>query len=63
MNNLLVLCKACHLIKLVMSMRVANTLKISESESSFNELVQDAFDSPLSQTYTFVEKVYFDELQ
>ena len=44
-------------------MRVANTLKISESESSFNELVQDAFDSPLSQTYTFVEKVYFDELQ
>ncbi len=61
--NLQVLCKACHLIKTSNEHETGRYIKINDTESTFNKQVQDVFDSPLSQTHTFVEKVYYKELQ
>jgi len=62
-HNLQVLCKACHSIKTSNEHETGQYIKINDTESTFNKQVQDVFDSPLSQTHAFVEKVYYKELQ
>ncbi len=38
-------------------------IKISDSECTFNALVQEVLISPLNQTHGFVDKAYFNEIQ
>ena len=63
MNNLQVLCKACHLIKTSNEHESGQYIKVSDTESTFNTQVQDVMTSSLSQTHAFVEKAYYNELQ
>ena len=62
-DNLQVLCKACHLIKTSCEHEAGRYIKITDTESSFNQQVQDVFNSPLSQTHAFVEKAYYKNIQ
>jgi 5-methylcytosine-specific restriction endonuclease McrA len=57
-NNLQPLCKACHLVKTSNEHEQGQYIKIKDTESTFNQNVQEIMDSPLTQTHAFVEKVY-----
>jgi len=63
MNNLQVLCKACHLIKTSNEHESGQYIKVSDTESTFNTQVQEVMTSSLSQTHAFVEKAYYNEIQ
>ena len=63
MKNLQPLCKACHLVKTSDEHEQGKYIKINDTESTFNEHVQEVMDSPLAQTHAFVEKAYFKQLE
>jgi hypothetical protein len=62
-SSLQVLCKACHLIKTANEHETGQYIKISDTDSTFNSLVQEIMNSPLSQTHACVEQAHFKESQ
>ncbi len=62
-ENLQVLCKSCHLIKTSNEHETGQYIKVNDTESTFNKQTREVFDSSLSQTHAFVEKVYFKEVE
>jgi 5-methylcytosine-specific restriction protein A len=57
LNNLQVLCKSCNQDKSANEQENGQFVKFSDTESSFNENVQEIMNSPLSHSFAFVESV------
>ncbi len=57
LNNLQVLCKACHEDKTTNEQENGQFVKFSDTESYFNENVQEIMNSPLSHSFAFVEPI------
>jgi energy-coupling factor transporter ATP-binding protein EcfA2 len=57
LNNLQVLCKACHQDKTANEQENGQFVKFSDTESCFNENVQEIMNSPLSHSFAFVEPI------
>jgi 5-methylcytosine-specific restriction endonuclease McrA len=56
-DNLQALCKACHQDKTANEHEQGQYVKFSDTESCFNNTVQEIMNSPLSHAYAFVEPV------
>jgi 5-methylcytosine-specific restriction endonuclease McrA len=56
-DNLQVLCKACHQDKTANEHEQGQYVKFSDTESCFNNTVQEIMNSPLSHAYAFVEPI------
>ena len=60
-SNLQALCKKCHHDKTQNEKDNNEHMKLSSTYSSFNQTVEQIMNSPLSQHYAFVEKLYNDK--
>jgi 5-methylcytosine-specific restriction enzyme A len=56
-DNLQALCKSCHQDKTANEHEQGQYVKFSDTESCFNNTVQEIMNSPLSHTYAFVEPI------
>jgi 5-methylcytosine-specific restriction enzyme A len=56
-DNLQALCKACHQDKTANEHEQGQYVKFSDTESCFNNTVQEIMNSPLSHAYAFVEPI------
>ena len=58
-DNLQILCKACHKIK-TSGEQEQGYFKLSDTESSFNSITKEIFDSSLCASYAFIEPINKD---
>ena len=60
-DNLQALCKKCHFVKSKEEEENHEYMKISPTESSFNQETKDIIKSPLALVYAFVETLEKDD--
>ncbi len=56
LSNLQALCVGCHMDKTANEQENGQYVKFTDTESSFNEKVQDIMNGVLSSSYAFVEQ-------